>query len=136
MKLKKQILALSLIFIVFYGCDKYIPEVPLNTIVNLAEGNKAIYKEGSTKIEVEFLNVIEDSRCPEGAVCIWAGRFLGKFRFDGQELTLGNGDLQGSYSSKDTINGFIISLEEVETKKMNQNYNSDWSPILKVKVSN
>lgn len=35
---------------------------------------------GAEKIEIKFLAVLEDSRCPEGADCLWEGN--GKARFE------------------------------------------------------
>ena len=43
-------------------------------------------KQGQTKnipgskAKIKFLNVMEDSRCPEGTKCIWAGNAKVKFR--------------------------------------------------------
>jgi hypothetical protein len=34
------------------------------------------------KLEITFMEVIEDSRCPEGAPCIWQGRVSVKLQID------------------------------------------------------
>jgi hypothetical protein len=46
---------------------------------NKHEGKKVLIKMGSTsnlaeeKIKIKLVEVLEDSRCPKGARCIWAG---------------------------------------------------------------
>ena len=46
-----------------------------------------------SKYDVKFVSVLEDSRCPAGAVCVWAGNAkvkiqIGKKGDEGQELEL------------------------------------------------
>lgn len=43
---------------------------PYQTI-ELAPGEKAAF--GSPKLNVEFVRVVEDTRCPSDATCVWAG---------------------------------------------------------------
>lgn len=131
--LQKYILAVLLSSFAF-SCDKYVPEVPLGTIVNLTEGNKAIYADQNTELELEYMNTVEDSRCPLNATCFWEGRFLGRFKLGKDEFVLGIGDLQDSFKQKDTINNYIVTLIEVENKVVNKGYNNNWSPTLKILV--
>lgn len=54
--------------------------VLFSTMVNAQRDQEISVKIGETKtastsgIRVNFVEVLEDSRCPEGANCIWAGR--------------------------------------------------------------
>ena len=43
-----------------------------NDVTEVRVGQKACDEESG--IEIEFVRVVEDSRCPEGVDCIWAGR--------------------------------------------------------------
>jgi len=46
-------------------------------------------------IKIAFSRLIEDSRCPKNAVCIWAGRVSAEFILDGEKLVqLSLGDLR------------------------------------------
>ncbi|MBN1368703.1 MAG: hypothetical protein JW954_00520, partial [Dehalococcoidaceae bacterium] len=45
----------------------------------LAVGQKAVI--ASENLEIIFTEVMEDSRCPTGATCIWAGRVSVKVEF-------------------------------------------------------
>jgi len=52
----------------------------------LAIGQKAVV--AGENLEIKFVEVMEDSRCPTGATCIWAGRVSVKIEFT---------DADGSY---------------------------------------
>ncbi len=52
----------------------------------LAIGQKAII--GEEDLEIKFLEILEDSRCPAGAQCIWEGRASASVEFK---------DNQGNY---------------------------------------
>src|SRR5690606_37450634 len=43
-----------------------------NDVTEVRVGQKAC--DEASGIEIEFVRVVEDSRCPEGVDCIWAGR--------------------------------------------------------------
>jgi hypothetical protein len=47
------------------------PPVALDTDVTLARGETAGVKD--TRLEVGFVDVTEDSRCPSDVQCVWAG---------------------------------------------------------------
>lgn len=51
----------------------YLPRAPaLDTPIQLKVGEEAIFAEQD--LSVRFLQIAEDSRCPTGAQCIWAGQ--------------------------------------------------------------
>ena len=37
-------------------------------------------------INIQFLEVLEDSRCPEGLICVWAGQARVKLKISGPEV--------------------------------------------------
>lgn len=46
-------------------------EAALNQDILLAPGERAVF--GAQKLDVEFVRVVEDSRCPSDVTCVWAG---------------------------------------------------------------
>ncbi len=67
-----------------------------------------------SKITVEFLSVLEDSRCPTGVNCVWAGnaKISVRVRRNGTaaktiELNTGGGDQSAVYE------GFTIALAKL-----------------------
>ena len=59
---------------------------------------------------IEFLEVLEDSRCPKDVVCVWEGQARVKVRISGEgideeelELTLGKKDLNVIFTGEDFI---------------------------------
>ena len=67
------LLALVALTLFLPGCAKGA-EVPasLGQEFSLAIGQSALIK--SENLKIQFAEVIEDSRCPKGVVCIWEGR--------------------------------------------------------------
>lgn len=43
----------------------------LDQDIQLAPGDRAVFAE--QKLDVEFVRVVEDSRCPTDVTCVWAG---------------------------------------------------------------
>lgn len=89
------------------------------------EGNIIYFNEGENKflkeyqMNVTFSNISEDSRCPEGVNCIWAGIAVANVMVMGtttrpMTLTLATTDNPGrNYSTSAEFNGYTISLAEV-----------------------
>ncbi len=46
-------------------------EVGLDQEVQLAPAERAVF--GPSKLDIEFVRVVEDSRCPSDVTCVWAG---------------------------------------------------------------
>ncbi len=64
-------------FAFFTNCDQKKAQSSydtfhLNEAANLAYGKMANLKGGD--LSIHFLEVTEDSRCPEGTECVWAGQ--------------------------------------------------------------
>jgi hypothetical protein len=66
------------------------------------------------KLKVQFVEVMEDSRCPEGVNCIWAGNakvklVITSYRMGSKTVELNtNGGQKG-----DQLDGYAINLESV-----------------------
>ncbi|NSW77358.1 MAG: hypothetical protein HPY68_11410 [Candidatus Atribacteria bacterium] len=63
-----------MLFVFFLaGCFSAKIAVP-GEVVQLFQGETVTF-EGS-ELSIWFVKVIEDSRCPEGAICLWEGRMV------------------------------------------------------------
>ncbi|BDZ68931.1 hypothetical protein [Methanobacterium ferruginis] len=97
----------------------------LSTPFQLKINQTAVLESGN--IRITLLNITEDSRCPEGAVCVWAGQvkalFLLEVNQSNQEifnLTLNFNETQ----SQKTSLGYMIKILKVEPyPKANRNKN-------------
>ena len=71
--MKNSLLAIIILFSSFTFGQEDSSETP-KIGVKIPQGETVILKG----ISIKFLEVIEDSRCPEGVNCIWAGRAIVK----------------------------------------------------------
>ena len=62
-----------IIFLLFVSCSNQVDEVTagLGQEVELQIGQTVSIEE--EQIRIKFVEVVSDSRCPEGATCIWQG---------------------------------------------------------------
>ena len=87
-----------------------------------ASSNHIYYKDGpetsynGDDVRVSFDSLIEDSRCPNGVVCIWQGTAIAKFLFrvnkKQREITLSTFKLPG-YPSDTTLLGYKIEFVDL-----------------------
>ncbi|AZA77419.1 hypothetical protein EG347_07795 [Chryseobacterium sp. G0186] len=88
-----------------------------NGMIYLAEGENKFLKE--FQMNVTFKGVSEDSRCPEGVNCIWAGVALAQVEVMGIStrpmiLNLASMDFPArNYHQSENFNGYTITLQEV-----------------------
>ncbi|ASK32719.1 hypothetical protein CEY12_08405 [Chryseobacterium sp. T16E-39] len=86
-------------------------------LIYFAEGENRFLKE--YQMNVTFTNIAEDSRCPEGVNCIWAGVAVANVLVMGTStrpvtLTLATTENPGrNYFKSAEFNGYTISLNEV-----------------------
>ncbi|MGI9650678.1 hypothetical protein [Chryseobacterium sp. RLHN22] len=100
--------------------DNVKSESPLNTnseIIYFNEGENKFIKEFQTNIT--FKNIAEDSRCPQGTQCIWAGVAVANVEFMSTTsrpviLQLSTSEVSGkNYHKTQSFNGYNITLQEV-----------------------
>lgn len=129
MKLKTiylPIIIILMVLVVFAGVFYYSPlnvnntntnpvHVSLNTSFQLKINQTGIVEPAN--INITFLNITEDSRCPEGAVCVWPGQVKALFRLDTQQsqgnlfnLTLNSNKTQ----SEKNITGYSVKLFSID----------------------
>lgn len=88
-----------------------------NDIVYLNEGENKFLLD--YKMNITFKGVSEDSRCPEGVNCIWAGVALAQIEVMGTStrpvlLNLASMDFPNrNYHQSAEFNGYTVTLQEV-----------------------
>lgn len=88
-----------------------------NDLIYLSEGENKFLKE--YQMNITFKGVSEDSRCPEGVNCIWAGVALTQVEVMGIAtrpvvLNLASMDFPNkNYHQSAEFNGYTITLQEV-----------------------
>ena len=107
-----------------------------NGIILLKERETKFVKD--KEMNITFKKVVEDSRCPEGMQCIWAGLLVVEIEVIGtytrpQTFTIATTDYpQRNLSKTVDFNGYTISLESFSpTKALNK---SSQPKILGLKI--
>jgi len=126
---------LLLILICVFGlsaCDKEeaVIDIGENKSVRLWPQVSGRMPDGKTLLT---WTVIEDSRCPEGATCVWEGRAVIEFRLerDGESRTVEIESRKGMNTGK--TNGYEIELIEVwPYPDMNWEIADDYEIVLRV----
>lgn len=89
------------------------------------EGNIIYFNEGENKFlsemqtNITFKNIAEDSRCPQGTQCVWAGVAVANVEFMSTTsrpmiLQLSTAEVNGkSFHKTQSFNGYDITLAEV-----------------------
>lgn len=125
-----KIILLSLGIFALTGCDAQkkakttskpsemtTPTTEKNGMIYLSEGENKFLRE--YKMNVTFKSISEDSRCPEGVSCIWAGVALAQIEVMGTStrpvtLSLASADYPGrNYLKSADFNGYTITLQDV-----------------------
>lgn len=87
---------------------------PAAGMVRLTEGQSVYLKDKN--LNLKFVKVLADSRCPQNTQCIWAGNATAVVEVMSntsrpQALELSTGDMRGNLVRKGTFEGKTISLE-------------------------
>jgi hypothetical protein len=85
-------------------------DVSLGTEFSLAPGQSAL--AGDDGLRVTFVSVVEDSRCPMDAICVWAGQVVIEARA-GRDGRDGEARLLKPEESA-AVDGFRLTLVRVE----------------------
>lgn len=120
------------------------------TIVNEAplkkEGKIIYFREGENKflqefqMNVTFKNIAEDSRCPEGTQCVWAGVAVANVEFMSTTsrpmiLQLSTAEVKGKdYHKTQSFNGYSISLKEITPYPTSQKGTKSLSGMYKIGI--
>ncbi|MGB7210886.1 MAG: hypothetical protein WBD27_19685 [Pyrinomonadaceae bacterium] len=110
---------LTLLFGIFLTADAKTGEVKLR----VAQEKTA----PGTAIKIKFMKVVEDSRCPEGVNCIWAGVARVKIQLRKTGKTAKEFELNTNQTDKSiTFEGHTIKLAALTPyPKANMSYRAD-----------
>lgn len=94
-------------------CTLVVPAFAQTTEkLNLRPGQQSTAKR--SKLKVKFIGVTEDSRCPTGANCIWAGRAVLKISVTSKQAGTKVIEIDTSKGPQgDQFDGWAISLESL-----------------------
>lgn len=85
------------------SCSERVPSFGLNQEFDIPFGQRVNVIDGSNSFGIQFTDLIEESRCPTGYQCVWAGRAL-------VELMM------------DSTNAFTLSTEQQSDSAVYQDY--------------
>ncbi|MEO6731807.1 MAG: hypothetical protein ABIN01_11380 [Ferruginibacter sp.] len=131
----KSLLSILVVLIIISSCRKQPPALNENFIsVNKCQ---SFTKEGNT-ITCCVDSVIQDSRCPIGAMCIWqgiaVGRFLVKSNNENHVITLATSEFP-PYTRDTIVAGYKIEfINLLPQKEISKSFNYD-DYIAEVKVT-
>lgn len=118
MKLLQLSALLLFTMLAFTACNPAEDESPANSVqlgdeINMKIGEATQVTD--TEISINFLSVLEDSRCPEGVTCFWEGQAIVQLEIaeaDNAVIELteraGHPEL-----AKDTLGGYVYTLLEL-----------------------
>ena len=67
-----------------------------------------------SKLKIKFISVLEDSRCPTGTQCVWAGNAKVKIRVTSKRMGTKEFELNtGMGAQGDQFDGYAINLESL-----------------------
>lgn len=89
---------------------------PTQGMIRLVEGQSTFLKDKN--LNVKFVKISEDSRCPQKAQCIWAGSATAQLEVMAttsrpQTINLTVGALKGEQQRNANVLGYNVSLETV-----------------------
>jgi hypothetical protein len=107
--------------------------------INLTEGQQKILKE--YPLQIKFNRIVEESRCPEGVDCIWAGVAVSEIEITEKTakpilLNLATTDMQTrGYQKSTDFNGYTITLQNVSPYPTAKRGAQDLKGIYKISIS-
>lgn len=96
------------------ACDKNDEETPETVIfgepITLKIGETA---EIETSLSINFVDVVEDSRCPKGAECFWEGQARVELQVNNSDKIAVTMRVAHEDLAKDTLNDLVYTLLSV-----------------------
>ncbi len=109
---KSYILSLFIVFVLFSSCRKDIVVAPGQEFI-LKENQCAKVQAPGGELKICFKEMLEDSRCPKVAYCIWAGRIKVQMNINGQNIMLATAPIDQTPDSV-RISGLTVKLLDAE----------------------
>lgn len=112
----------------------------MTAIVHAGSSESIVLKIGQAEklaggMSVKFVEVVEDSRCPEGATCIWAGRAIVRIEVTENGSEPRTVDLEvGKIESTARFGKFVVKAEKLDPypKAEPQNDKAAYSATLSI----
>jgi hypothetical protein len=97
-----------LLAVALAGCGRDGSAATLDAPIQLAPGESAVFKV--EKLEVTFVAIVSDSRCPSDVTCVWAGELVVR-------LAIRSGGRQAEHELKEmqqaAADGYVVEVLEV-----------------------
>jgi len=107
--------------------------------IDLSEGQQKLLKE--YPLQIKFNRIVEESRCPEGVNCIWAGVAVAEVELTDKAakpviLNLATTDMQAKgYQKSTNFNGYTIALQNVAPYPTAERGTQDLKGNYKISIS-
>ncbi len=116
--------------------DKKNIDVDVNDEFELDFDQTAFFKDDNSSTSIKFIEVVEDSRCPDDAICIWAGHVVIKLNIDNAVVELASPSLNQADSLRSADMGeYTISIKEIKPGRgLSSNIidEDDYSAVLEI----
>ncbi len=103
-----KIVLILLFAVIFFGCQTDPVSPKLGDEFGI-DYNESLQIE-KQNLNIKFIEVLEDSRCPEGAECVWEGNAKVKFEVNSKEIILNTYRLEPNEAE---VEGYKIKLISV-----------------------
>ena len=115
----KYLLFATLLISLGATCNNNVPAADnsfqLDTVFELQPGETRTLKD--TDFSLTFDRIGEDSRCPEGVTCVWAGQVVAQMTSSSGPLVM---TMTGKEPIAQTVNGYRVELLEVNPYPKNE----------------
>lgn len=86
----------------------------LGTAVTLAPAERAVFSQ--ERLEVQFVAIVEDSRCPRDVACLWAGEVKVQLAIRGKSAESTHHELPEAQST--LVEGYRVTILEVRPEAL------------------
>ena len=115
MKILIKVIYIIILFVLF-SCEEEDRKIKLDETFVLQYGETKVL-DGQDQFSLTFKDLLDDSRCPANAICVWAGQARVKVEinegFEIFERELTNGTILENQTSKINIGHYTIELLKV-----------------------
>ena len=101
-------LVLLLLAVALAACGRDGSAATLDMPIQLAPGQSAVYD--AENLEVKFVGIDSDSRCPSDVACVWAGEVIVRLTVRKDRRTK---ELSIKGNENLPVDGFVVSVLEV-----------------------
>lgn len=98
--------------------DKKNTDVNIGDEFELDFDQTAFFNNGNSTIPIKFIEVLEDSRCPDDAICLWEGRVVIKLDIDEASVELATfNSMNGDSLQTAEIGNYLVKLIEIKPRR-------------------